>query len=409
MTNIEPSYTPRRLYPRLALLAAGLFIVGTNAYDIAGLLPSIAGTLGVGSADVGYSITYYSIVVAIAAPLVSTFIPRWSRTGLMAAGLGLIAAGTVVSAGAHGIGAFTAGRVIAALGGAALVPTATAAAAAIAPAAKRGSAIAAVALGFAAATALGSPIGTAIGSSTNWRVPLYGVAALALLIGIAVVVFLGDLPAGHPIALKRRFGVLRDHRLLAGLAATLGVVAGFNGVYFFSSEVAAGATGGSGSRLAVLLLAYGVAGIAGSLIAGRLTDRMGNRLNANIFLAIQAAVLLALPLAAGNYLATAVLFAAWGIPAMASLVPVQHRLATIDPATSGIALSWYTTVMYVGIALAPLLGGAALAAGSPQLVPVFGAAAIALALAAFQLSYVAKRRGSTLLEEEAEGEQPVAA
>jgi DHA1 family inner membrane transport protein len=59
----------------------------------------------------------------------------------------------------------------------------------------------------------------------------------------------------------------------------------------------------------------------------------------------------------------------------------------IDPAKAGLTLGWYSTAMYVGIAVAPVIGGAVLAAGTVEL-PLAGAAATALALVAFQLGFL---------------------
>ena len=101
---------------------------------------------------------------------------------------------------------------------------------------------------------------------------------------------------------------------------------------------------------------------------------------------------MALPIIDLNYLATAIVFAVWGLAAFSAVPPVQHRLISIDPASSGVALSWYTTAMYVGIGVAPLLGAAALSIGGPQLVPDVGAGAVALALIVFQLGYLARAK-----------------
>ena len=102
---------------RLGLLALGLFVVGTNAFVIAGLLPQIAHTLGVGPGTVGYSISIYAAVVAVASPLVSVTCSRFAPERVMATGLVLIAAGTFLAAAAHNFPVFTAGRVVAAFGG----------------------------------------------------------------------------------------------------------------------------------------------------------------------------------------------------------------------------------------------------------------------------------------------------
>ncbi|MEP6482666.1 MAG: MFS transporter [Rhodoglobus sp.] len=379
------------LTARLSILALGLFIVGTNAFVIAGLLPQIAKTLGVRASDVSYSITFYALIVAVLAPAISITMSRVSRTTLMSVGLVLVAAGTIVAAAAPTIEVFTLGRVVAAFGGAALVPTATAAAAMMAPVERRGRAIAFVGVGFTASTAFGAPLGTAIASVSSWRVPMFGIAGLAIIAAIAVALFVRDVPLSGAVSLRRRFAILVHPRIALALLTTLLVVCGFNIVYIFSAAITEPATGGSGALLALLLLLYGVAGILGNIISGRLTDRHGNRIVGGVSLVVMALLLAVLPLVVQSFVATAVLFALWGIAVNAATLPIQHRLVEIDPATSAIAISWFSTALYAGIALAPLLGAEVLGFGNPELLPIIGAVVTALALAAFLLGWVRRR------------------
>ncbi|MGD8166738.1 MFS transporter [Herbiconiux sp. P16] len=376
----------------MAILAVGLFVVATNAFVIAGLLPSIASSFGVSADQVSYSISYYAIVVAVAAPAISILLPRLSRTTLMATGTALVAVGTVIAAAAPGLEVFTAGRLVAAFGGAALVPAATAAAAALAPVERRGRAIAFVAVGFTAASAFGAPLGTALATVGGWRMPLFALAGLAVLVSVAIVFFVRNVPLGHPVSVRRRFATLADPRILLTLAAALLVFCGFNAVYIFSSAVTSQATGDIGSLLAVLLLVFGVSGVIGNVLAGRLVDRFGSRVMTAVALLLQLATLAALPLVAGSLVGTAILFALWGASANASTLPLQHRLIEIDPATSGIALSWFSTAMYAGIALAPPLGATAFGLGGGELVPEVAAGALLLALVVFQVGWLWKRR-----------------
>ena len=390
MTSIEPSYPTPAVYARLALLAAGLFVVGTNGFVIAGVLPDIARSLGVSEAIASYSITSYALVVAVASPAVSILFARASRTRLMATGLALIAIGTAVSAVAPDFAVFTAGRVVAAFGGAALVPAATAAAPSLMPSAMRGRALAIAGLGFTLAVAIGSPLGTALASVGGWRLPLAALAVIALALTVLVAALVRDVPVGVATGLRARFAPLRDGRVVLVLVATLLLTAGFNIVYIFSSAVARPATGGSGTQLAVLLLLYGVGGIAGTALGGRAADRIGSRTAVAVALGVEAVVLLAVPLLGGSFPAFAIAFAVWGVTAFGAVVPLQHRLVGIDPASAGLALSWYSTAMYVGIAIAPVVGAAALAVGA-ALVPVAGAVATVLALLTFQAGFLARR------------------
>ena len=250
-------------------------MVGTNAFVIAGVLPAIAADLG-GDPDLRRVVDHLvrrrrrrrlpaRLVLASRVP----------RTFLMAVGLLLVAAGTVAAAFADGLTAFVAGRVLAALGGAALVPTATAAAPSMLPPEKRGLALAATGLGFTLASAVGAPVGTALAAVVGWRTTMLGLAGLALVLAVAMVLGLGTLPVGAVTGLAQRFGVLRDARVVLVLLAAVLVTVGFNVVYIFSAQLTHHATGGDGRLLALLLLLYGIGGVVGTALAGPVTDRFG--------------------------------------------------------------------------------------------------------------------------------------
>ncbi|MFI2487336.1 MFS transporter [Promicromonospora kroppenstedtii] len=393
MTFIEQSYAPRGAYLRIGVIAAALFVVGTNAFVIAGVLPQIATGIGATAGAVSYSISWYAIIVAVLAPVVSVLFARASRATLMGAGMGLIAAGIALSAIAGDLAIFTAGRVVAALGGAALMPAAMAAAPTLVPPDQRGRALGVVGLGFMLATAVGSPLGTALAALGSWRLALGILAALAAVLAVVVALLMRTVPTGSVPGLAARFAVLRDVRIGLALMTALLFTAAFNMVYIFSSAVTRGVTGGSGTALATLLLVFGVAGLVGNWLGGSLTDRIGARPTAITALAMVVVSLVALFAAEDSYVGTAVLFGVWGLATAAALVPIQHRLVDVDPAVAGVSLSWYSTAMYVGIAIAPVVGASVLPLGAAWL-DLLGAAAAAAALAVFALGYALPRRAA---------------
>lgn len=390
MTAIERSYP--RSTGRLLLLAGAMFVVGTNAFVIAGLLPQMAADLRVPRDQVSLAITWYSLVVALVSPLVAIALPRVPRGVLMAGGLAVFTVGAGIAASAHSLLAFDLGRILSGFGGAALVPTATAAAAALVPQERRGRALALVGAGFTLATAIGAPFGTALGGVAGWRTPLVIIVAVAVALTGALALAVRGVPLPPVVPLARRLAPLRSPRILSPLGATLLMIAGFNVVYIFSSTVAAAATGGDPTLLAALLLCYGIAGVVGNAIAGPLTDRLGSRTLGALSLGGHAVVLVAFPFAEGSFPAMAALYALWGVVAFAAAVPVQHRLVAVDPESSALALSWYSTAMYLGIAVAPLAGSAAARLGGAVAVPLVGALALALATVLFLAGWLGSRR-----------------
>jgi len=385
MTTIEQSY--RGTLGRLILLAGATFLVGTNAFVIAGLLPRIAGSLHATQSAVSYTVTAYALVVALAAPAIAVLLPRLPQRVLMACGALLFAAGAAVTALSTGIEWFTIGRIVAALGGAALVPTATAVAAQLGPADRRGRSLAIVGVGFTLATALGAPLGTALGSGVGWRVPL-GILAVAGLAWAVPLFAAFRLPArGGVGTLRARFSPLADTRVVLTLGAVVLTVAAFNIVYIFSAAVTAPATGGSGTQLAALLLVYGAAGVIGNAIAGGITDRLGSRAATLAALAVQLVCLVAIAPLEASYVGLLVAFAVWGAAAFAVTIPIQHRLVALAPESAGFTMSWFSTAMYLGIAIAPPLGNVADAVGGAVLIPLAGALATAGAIALFLVAY----------------------
>ncbi|MGN8050386.1 MFS transporter [Curtobacterium sp. 22159] len=376
MTSVEPSYDSGSATVRLSVLAAGLFVVGTNAFVIAGVLPDIARSLGAPQSQVSLSITLYAVIVALGSPAVSILLARVDRAHLMAAGLVLIGVGTGVAAAASGVGVFDVGRALAAVGGAALVPTATAAAPTMVPAERRGRAIGTVALGFTFATAVGSPAGTALAGVGGWRLPLAVLAVGAFAVAAAILVLVRNVPSGTAVGMTERLGVLRRPGVGAALVGSVLLTTAFNLVYLFSAAVTSRAVGSDTGMLAVLLLVYGAGGVVGNLVAGRLVDRLGTTRVLVGTLTAQAVVLAVLSATDGTPIGAALTYFAVGVVAFAAVVPLQHLLVELRPEAAGISLSWYSTAMYVGIALAPLIGSAALSSGpsgGPVVVPVAGA------------------------------------
>lgn len=389
-------YGTARTYLHLALMAAGQFLVGTNAFVIAGLMPAIAAGLGTSQTAVAYSVTLYSLVIAVVSPVASIVLVRVSRTVLMSSGLALLATGTLIAAWATTVVGFDAGRTVAALGGALFMPTATAAGPSIVARGKAATAIAIVMVGFSLAVAVGSPVGSAVGTAFGWRMPFVfiGLGGFVVAAVLALVVRRVPIPPAVPFA--QRVAPLRDRRVVIGLLTTTLLILGFNTVYLRVASVADGVTGGDGGMLAALLLVLGVFGVLGTLAAGPLTDRFGARPVLTIAVAVQVAALVWIGFGGGSFPAAAVAFAFWGLGVFASPIAVQERLVAVDPPTAALTISWANSVQYLGLALAPVLSAGVVSAMGAGPLPVVGAAIIALAALAFHLGFRGGFRAASL-------------
>jgi predicted MFS family arabinose efflux permease len=70
---------------------------------------------------------------------------------------------------------------------------------------------------------------------------------------------------------------------------------------------------------------------------------------------------------------------------------VQHRLVAVGADRAAVAVSWYSTAVYVGIAIAPIIGGAAHDRVGASVVPLAAAVSVLFAVAFFQAGYLVRR------------------
>lgn len=365
---------------RLLVLALGTFAIGTDSYVVAGILPHVAQSFGVSVAAAGQFVTVYSFAYAVFTPSMAALTAHWPRRRVLLAGLGIFIVGNILTATQPTFVLALASRAVAGLGGALFVPAASATATTLVPTASRGRALAIVLAGLSGATALGAPLGTLVGSSGDWRMTMWFVAGLATLAGLGVLALLPPVAGSPGLGLRDRLAPLADRRIAAALATTLLIMFGVFLVYTYLSVVFDRATGGSGTLVAVLMSTWGIGATIGSLVAGRLTDRFGNRVVINAALAIVAVDFALLPWTSTTLATSVVALAVWGICGWGFVVAQQHRLIGIAPSLAPIVLALNASAIYLAVSASGAAGALAIAAMDAHELPLLGAVVILGAL-----------------------------
>ena len=374
----------RTANPQILLLTATMFLVGTNAFVIAGVLPDVARSVDVSIVAVGYALTAYAVVVALISPTMSKVLAPVSRVTVMTAGMLVISVGTLVTALGPTFAWFVAGRVVAAVGAAAFVPTAFAVTPTLVPEDRRGRALAFTGLGFAVALAVGSPIGTAVATVSGWRATLAGLAVLGAAVALVMPRVLSAAESTRVAAPVPTLRTLASIDVTLLLVVRLLMTAAFQMVYVYSAFVVHDFTGGDGRKLAILMSAYGFGGVFGGIAGGWLSDVRGTGRTGMGALLGLVFVLAALAGSHDLFMAAAV-FLGWGFTVSMAGVPQQHRLIESQPEHASATLAWNSTAMYVGLAIAPIVGGLLVPHG-PGAVALGGATTSALALVCFAIS-----------------------
>ncbi|MBO1903125.1 MFS transporter [Leucobacter weissii] len=350
---------PDRWFRPVLVLATGTFVVGTDAYVIAGLLPPLAADLAVTVADAGQSVTVFALAYALAAPSLAILSGRIAPRTWLALGLVVFAVGNALTALAWGLPALLLSRAVAGAGAAMFTPIAAAMASGIAPPRHRGQALGLVTAGTSTALVIGSPLGAIVGSAASWRITMAIVAALGLGMALALRL-LPRRPAAPAASLWERFGALRTRGVLSTLGVTVIAFAGIFLPYTYVTQayrpLIDAVPGGTGT----VLLLFGVTSVAGALTSGMLADRFSARRVVVTATAALAGVngIVAVAQGSPSVLLVALLAAGW--LSWSVLAPQQQQLVSLAPTQAPVLLSFNASAVYTGIALGSWAGGAAL-------------------------------------------------
>ena len=349
---------PAALRPWLAVSAVGLatFSVVTTEMLPVGLLTSIAGSLGTSMGRAGLMISLPALLAALFAPLVVMAAGGMDRRRILCGLLALLVLANLASALAPSLIWLLAARVLVGFCMGGIWAIAGGLAARLVPQASMGLATSIIFGGVAAASVLGVPLGALIGDFAGWRWAFGGMAGFSALVLALHVAVLPALPATGSASLRQFSHQLANRRLQAGLALTLLLVAGHFMSFTFVRPLLLTVSGFDAQWMSALLLAYGIAGIAGNFLAGIIAARRTVPSLAAIAMGLLLAPVLFLSVGDSPTGGGAVLLV-WGLAYGGVSVGLMTWMMQAAPRAVEIATALYVGVFNIGIALGSWAGG----------------------------------------------------
>ena len=397
MSDYSSSRTPvsavAALPATVYLIAIGAFALGMASYVTAGLMPMIAGAFSISLAMAAQLVTAFTLAYGLGSPLAVALLPaRAQRSGLLIA-LAVFVLANGASALASGFSSLLAWRAIAGIGAGVYLALGIAAAAGVSAPQQRGKAIGVIMGGMAGGTVLGVPLSLLLAQQLGWTAALWLVASLGALALAGLLWQLPVLPEVAATSLRRKLALLADGQVLAILLVSLLAAIASLGMYTFIAPLLAWSAQGAAMSVTPFLWAWGVGGIAGSVLVGPWADKVAAPKLTCVILLLLALALCALPLAArwSAWLMLAPI-ALWGAAGWALQVPQNQQLLAVRARQSdgNLAIALNESALYLGSAIGAAMGAVLLLLNWPMWLLAAGAAAVAAAALLLQLP-VARR------------------
>jgi len=255
--------------------------------------------------------------------------------------------------------------------------------------------VSSVLLGLSVALVAGVPLATWLGQSVGWRAAYWTVVVLAVLTVLAVVAVVPHSPGRPDATVRGELGALRRPQVLLTLAVGIVGFGGMFALYSYISPVATDVAGLARGTVPWVLLAYGLGGIVGTALGGRLADLalfrslVGSIVVLGVLLAIVA---LTSPWAPALF--TGVFLVSVAASTLAICLQLRLMETAGDAQMLGAALNHSS--LNLANALGAWLGGVVIAAGLGYRAPsVVGAGLAAAGLLPLAVSAVVRSRTRT--------------
>ncbi|MFI9031386.1 MFS transporter [Staphylococcus pasteuri] len=338
----------------LAISWITLFIIGTDLFVISPLLPNIQQNFDISKYEASWSVTVFSIMYAIMAPIFGILTDKWGKKRNIVVGLIFFALSSFLTFLTPNFVLLLISRIIAGTSASMITSSVFAITGDLAPSSKKGLWLSIATSGFLTSIWIGAPLGNLLSNITNWRtVFLY--LSIASIISAILIIFI--YPNHINSGSDRQLDAKTLSPIIKDVVVTTFWAFAIYGLYTYLGSALRDINHLNSSIVGIAFVFYGVGALVGSLLGGVLSDRLkNNTLISSTFIGLAIALVL-VGITFKNIYLVYPLLTLLGISGYIVFSAFQAFISKRHRETSGSAMSWNQTAMYLGITLSSVVGG----------------------------------------------------
>ncbi len=340
------------------ILTFGVFSIINTEMGVIGLLPLIADAYNVNISAAGLLVSLFALAVAVSGPVLPIIMSGFNRKYVLSAVLAVFFICNLIAAFAQDFKLLLIVRVLPAFLHPVYVSLAFSAAAASVSREDMPKAAAKVMAGVSAGMVLGVPV-------MSWTAEEFSLQASMLLFAAvnaaALITVLRGIPS-MPQSVKMSYGsqlkVLKDKNVFFSFAAVVCLNGGIFGVFSYMADYLQRVVHLAPQIVSIMLLIYGIANIAGNIIAGRLLVRRPLKVIYLFPIAVSAlyTVIFCSSSAAGLWL-TMLFVLVWGILSGINANINQYLMTKAAPSAPDFANALFLVAANIGTSIGALICG----------------------------------------------------
>ncbi|WP_288390781.1 MFS transporter [uncultured Acinetobacter sp.] len=348
---------PLKLWIALIVLSLSSFAIVTTELAPIGLLSALSHDLNQSEAITGLIVTGYGWVAAISALCSIVLLIRFPRKMVLMIMLLILAISNIIVAYSSSFNMIFSARIIGAIAHGSFWALIGAVAYSLVPKHKLGLATSIIFSGVSVASILGVPLASYLTQLSSWRLAFEFLGLLSFIVCILILLFVPKIPDQAPLA-SGFFKKVLQHSTLNRLFILTALIisshfAAFTFIEPFLSQIAQLESG----QITLLLLVFGLAGLIGNILAGKLIDRHLHTIILVSLVFISGSVFAFGYLGYHVTLSIAIVFLAlWGVSIASIFVGLQTWVLKQADDLASAASAIYVAVFNASIGLGALIG-----------------------------------------------------
>lgn len=257
----------------IIILALGVFGIITTEMGIIGVLPQITQKFNISTAQTGWLVSIFALVVAISGPFLTLLASGINRKVILLTAVLIFAVSNVVYAYTTMFEVMLIFRIIPAIFHPVFFSVALVTAAQLVPPEKSTKAVTKVFAGITVGFAFGVPLTSYLADKISLEVAFLFGAVVSIIAFLGILAWLPSMPVKEKMSYGKQLGILRKPLLWLNIVTVIFIFAAMFSVYSYFAEYLGQVTQMNGSWISIMLMAFGIVMIFGNFLFGGLLHK----------------------------------------------------------------------------------------------------------------------------------------